>query len=149
MVKLSEMLDLFRQGKTSAKSHMKNLIEMATADGVFVDEEEALLKVIASKNGISAQRMKEIRSNPNAYTFEMPETAEEKFRQLHDLVHMMVVDKEIHPDELYLIELFAIKFGYARNVVDGVIKLIIRNIEKGIDVQQTFKDVQYYLEWTE
>ena len=147
MINLSEMLDLFRQGKTSAKSHMKNLIEMAAADKVFAMEEEALLKTIASKNGISAHRMKEIRSNPGAFTFKMPETAEERFRQLHDLVHMMIVDNDIHPDELHLIELFAIKYGYARTVVAGVIKIIKKNIENGTDVKQTFKDVQYYLEW--
>jgi uncharacterized tellurite resistance protein B-like protein len=147
MINLSEMLDLFRQGKTSAKSHMKNLIEMAAADKVFAKEEEALLKTIASKNGISAHRMKEIRSNPGAFTFKMPETAEERFRQLHDLVHMMIVDKQIHPDEMLLIELFAIKFGYSRSAIEGVIKLIMKNIEKGTDARQTFKDVQYYLEW--
>jgi uncharacterized tellurite resistance protein B-like protein len=149
MVKLIEMLDLFRQGKTNAKSHMKNLVEMATADGVFVDEEEMLLKAIAAKNGVSAQRMKEIRSNPDAFAFQLPATPDERFSQLYDLVHMMIVDKEIHPDELYLIELFAIKFGYRRTAIDGVIKLIIKNIEKGTDVKQSFKDVQYYLEWAE
>ena len=149
MINLSEMLDSFRQGKTSAKSHMKNLIEMAAADKVFAKEEEALLKVIASKNGISANRMKEIRSNPHAFTFKMPETAEERFRQLYDLVHMMIVDKQIHPDEMVLIELFAIKFGYATKAIEGMDKLIKRNIEKGTDVKQTFKDVQYYLEWAE
>jgi uncharacterized tellurite resistance protein B-like protein len=147
MINLSEMLDLFREGKTSAKSHMKNLIEMAAADGVFTDEEEELLKAIASRNGISARRMEEIRSDPDAFTFEMPATTEERFRQLHDLVHMMIVDNDIHPDELHLIELFAIKYGYARTVIAGVIKIIRKNIETGTDVKQTFKDVQYYLEW--
>jgi len=147
MINLSEMLDLFREGKTSAKSHIKNLIEMATADGVFADEEEELLKTIASKNGISARRMEEIRSDPDAFTFEMPATTEEKFRQLHELVHMMIVDKDIHPEELHLVELFAIKYGYARTVVAGVVKIIKKNIENETDVKQTFKDVQYYLEW--
>ena len=147
MINLSEMLDSFRQGKTNAKSHMKNLIEMAAADKVFAKEEDELLKALASKTGISAHRMKEIRSNPDAFTFKMPETAEERFRQLYDLVHMMIVDKQIHPNEMLLIELFAIKFGYANAAIEGVIKLIMRNIDKGTGVKQTFKDVQYYLEW--
>jgi uncharacterized tellurite resistance protein B-like protein len=147
MINLNELLDSFRQGNTNAKSHMKNLIEMAAADKVFATEEEALLKALAKKNGISTRRLNEIRSNPGTFTFKMPETAEERFRQLHDLVHMMIVDKQIHPDEMILIELFAIRFGYSRSAIEGVLKLIKRNIEKGTDVKQTFKDVQYYLEW--
>jgi hypothetical protein len=49
MINLSELLDSFRQGNTNAKSHMKNLIEMAAADKVFATEEEALLKALAKK----------------------------------------------------------------------------------------------------
>ncbi|MBZ0246019.1 MAG: hypothetical protein K8H85_08735 [Cyclobacteriaceae bacterium] len=42
----SEILNLFRQGKTGAKSHMKNLIEMAAVDGNFDDVEYDLLRLL-------------------------------------------------------------------------------------------------------
>lgn len=50
---IGEILNLFRSGKASAKSHMKNLIEMAAVDGNFDNVEMDLLKVIAKRNNIS------------------------------------------------------------------------------------------------
>ena len=44
---ISEILNLLSQGKATAKSHMKNLIEMAAVDGNFEDIEYDLLKTIA------------------------------------------------------------------------------------------------------
>jgi hypothetical protein len=61
---ISEILNLFRQGKGTAKSHMKNLIEMAAVDGNFLDIEYDLLKTIAKRNSISENQLKEIRQNP-------------------------------------------------------------------------------------
>jgi hypothetical protein len=52
-MKITELLGLFRQGKASAKSHMKDLIEMAAVDGDFDTEEFELLKKIGKQNGFS------------------------------------------------------------------------------------------------
>jgi hypothetical protein len=45
----SDILNLFNQGKGTAKSHMKNLIEMAAVDGNFEAIEFNLLKTIAKQ----------------------------------------------------------------------------------------------------
>ena len=42
-----DILNVFRNGKGTAKSHMKNLIEMAAVDGHFDTVEYDLLKNIA------------------------------------------------------------------------------------------------------
>ncbi len=46
---IQELLNLFNKGKATAKSHMKNLIEMAAVDGNFDQIEYDLLKKIAKK----------------------------------------------------------------------------------------------------
>ncbi len=61
---IQEILNLFHSGKGTAKSHMKNLIEMAAVDGNFDNVEFDLLKKIAKKNSISESQLDDIRKNP-------------------------------------------------------------------------------------
>ncbi len=135
----SEILSLFHQGKGSAKSHMKNLIEVAAADGNFDTIEYDLLKTIAKRNGISENQLKEIRNNPGGIQFEIPADKKVKFCQLYDLVHMMIIDKAIHVEETKLCNLFAIKFGYKREHVKELIETIKLNIQNGQGQDETMK----------
>jgi tellurite resistance protein len=64
-----EILDQFRKGKANAKSHIKSLIEMACADGRYSEEENELLLSIASRNGISVNRINEIRASQTKTPF--------------------------------------------------------------------------------
>lgn len=142
---ISEILNLFSQGKGTAKSHMKNLIEMAAVDGNFEDIEYDLLKTIAKRNSISESQLKEIRQNPGGVKFEIPTDRKQKFHQLYDLVHMMSVDKSIHDEELKLCNLFAIKFGYNREQVRELVDTIRLNIEHGQNHDETMKRVDWML----
>lgn len=136
---LAEILGICSQGKSTAKSHMKNLIEMAAVDGNFDTVEYDLLKAIAKRNNISESQLKEIRNNPGGIKFEVPTDSKVKFGQLYDLVNMMVIDKSIHPEELKLSEIFAIKFGYDRNRVQELVSTIEGNIKHGQDHEETMK----------
>ena len=135
----SEILSLFRQGKGTAKSHMKNLIEMAAVDGNFDKVEYDLLKTIAKRNGISESKLKEIRNNPGGIQFEVPSDKKVKFNQLYDLVNMMTIDKAIHVEETKLCNLYAIKFGYQREHVKELIETIKGNIQNGQGHDETMK----------
>ncbi len=137
----SDILSLFNQGKGTARSHMKNLIEMAAIDGNFDDIEYDLLKTIAKRNGISDTQLKEIRKNPEGIKFEIPTNSNVKFHQLYDLVHMMSIDNAIHDEEAKLSVLFAIKFGYPRINVKELVDTIRLNIEHGQNHEETMKRV--------
>jgi len=139
---IQEILNLFRSGKASAKSHMKNLIEMAAVDGNFDQVEFDLLKKIAKKNSISESQLQEIRSNPHGVTFELPNDAKERFHQFYDLVHMMSVDNQVHPDEMKLCDLFAVKFGYPKRTSHELIEAIRGNIANKQTADETLKRVQ-------
>ena len=142
---ISEILNLFNQGKGTAKSHMKNLIEMAAVDGNFEDIEYELLKVIAKRNSISESQLKEIRQNPGGVKFEVPTDKKVKFHQLYDLVHMMTVDKSVLEEEVNLCNLFAVKFGYKREKIRELIDTIRSNIQNGQDHDETMKRVEWML----
>ncbi len=141
----SEIINLFRQGKTSAKSHMKNLIEMAAVDGHFDDIEYDLLKKIAKSNGISEGQLKSIKGNPTGIKFEVPADENERFHQLYDLVHMMAVDSEIHHEEMKLCNLFAVKFGYKKETSNDLIEAIRANITNGQNPNETMTRVSLML----
>ena len=138
----SDVISLFRQGKGTARSHMKNLIEMAAVDGNFADVEFALLKSIAKRNNISESQLQEIRKNPGSVQFEVPADKNEKFLQLYELVHMMSVDASIHEEEQKLSNLFAIKYGYPKNKVDEIIQVIHLNIKNQQSPQETMKRIE-------
>jgi uncharacterized tellurite resistance protein B-like protein len=141
-----EILNLFKQGKGTARSHMKNLIEMAAVDGNFEDIEFSLLKTIAKRNSISESQLNEIRQSPDGIQFEIPTDKKVKFHQLYDLVHMMTVDNSVHDEELKLCNLFAIKFGYNRDKVRELIETISANIKHGQSHDETLKRVEWMID---
>lgn len=142
---INDIIDRFKIGKTSAKSHMRNLIEIAGADGSLGEEEKRLLRLAAIRNNISELELKDIQDNASDVRFEVPGNENVKFNQLYDLVHMMSVDKDIHGEELRLCEIFAIKFGYRKEVVREMIALIRENIEKWQGPKETMQAVLHQL----
>jgi uncharacterized tellurite resistance protein B-like protein len=140
-----EILEQFKRGKATAKSHIKNLIEMACADGRYSEEENELLVSIASRNGISIKRINEIRESQTNIPFGVPKTEIDKFSQIYDLVHMMLADQNIHPEEMRVSELFASHFGYPKPAIKGIVETIQQNILNGNDVHDTYERVVYYL----
>lgn len=144
-MKFTDILSLFKQGKSSAHSHMKNLIEIAAADGNFDDVEYSLLKKIAKRHDISESKLKSIQKNPSKVEFEIPEDENEKFSQMYDLVHMMIVDNEVHPEEMKLCRIFAGKFGYKKEKLNELLSTIKSNIENEQSASETKKRLEWML----
>lgn len=142
---LRNFFALFHHGNVAAKSHIKNLIEVASADGEFNEQEFYLLKDIARRNNISDKQLDEIRCHPEAIIFICPSDDREKFYQLYDLVHMMMVDDFIHPEEIQLCNVFAMKFGYPDALVNEIITTIQLNIENGSGYDETMKRIYFIL----
>ena len=137
-----DIIDLFKLDKATAKSHMRNLIEIAAADGNLGSEEQRLLEYAARRNGISELQLKEIQEDAAKIRFEAPKNEKDKFFQLYELVHMMSVDKNIDSEEQRLCEIFALKFGYRKEVVKDMIEMIRQNIEKWIGAKETMQMVK-------
>jgi uncharacterized tellurite resistance protein B-like protein len=137
----NDIINLFKIGQATARSHMRNLIEIAAADGSLAGEEQKLLEYAAHRNNISRLELKDIQADSSKIHFEVPGNEEDKFFQLYDLVHMMTVDKKIHGEEQRLCEIFAIKFGYRKEVVREMIEMIRLNIEKWIGPKETMEEV--------
>lgn len=142
---ISNFLGLFKQGKVGAKSHMKNLLEMAMVDGSFDDVEYDLLKKIAKRHSINEKQLNEIKDNMADVEFELPSEQEPKFSQFYDLVHMMVVDQYIDKEEIKLCNIFAKKFGYKEARIDELVEAVTANIKNGQNMKDTYSRVDWLL----
>ena len=138
-MKFSELIGLFREGKASSKSHMKNLLEMAMVDSHFDDSEYRLLKKLARKHKVSEKELDEIKNNPEDVEFELPEDENEKFEQFYELVQMMGIDEKIYEEERNLCKIFDKKFGY-NNQLD-LVDAVAQNIKHGQSWAETKKRV--------
>lgn len=138
----TDLLGAFKGGKTGGPGHIKNLIEMAAADGQFLESEKELLKTIAKRNGISESQLADIQNNPAKFQFEVPRDPNQKFYQLYDLVQMMGVDNHVHANESDLAKLFAIKFGYRQAVAGELVDVISQNIKNGSTADEAMKRAQ-------
>jgi len=141
-MKFTDLFDAFKSGKTGGISHIKNLIEMAAADGHLHESEKELLKTIARRNGISDSKLVDIQNNPAKIQFEVPRDPRQKFHQLFDLVHMLGIDNRVHPNETELAKLFVIKFGYKQEIARELIDVIHENIKNGSTADEAMKRAQ-------
>ncbi len=139
--------DFFKdtQRKSRAKSHIKNLIEMAMVDGHFDMIEYELLLVIARRHGISENQIKKVRKNPDEVQFLVPNDEKKRFFQLYDLVNMMIIDGVVHNMEFKLCCMFAKKFGYQDKQAEDLINATAENIKMGNTHDETFTRVHFIL----
>jgi len=132
---------LFKRHNNSRKSHLKNLLEVALADGQLDNDEYVLLLSLARKLDISDQEIKNIRENPGLITFKPPASHKKRFEQVYDLVCMMMIDGVIHQKELDFCKSMALKLGYMPRIVDDFIESIRDNVKKGIPKELSFKEL--------
>ena len=119
--------ELFKKGhQTRNKAHFASIASIAMVDGKISDEEQALLKSLATKFGVNSSDVASILKNPAQYPIIPSNLAEERLERIHDLFDMIFTDHEINVKELVLIKRYAIGLGY--NSIDAN-ELIKNSIE--------------------
>lgn len=106
--------------------HFRNLVAIASADGVMDEDEKDFLIEKAEELGIPEEQMEEILNNLEGLEFEVPQNMEDKEDQLADIVFMTMIDGEIHDTEYNLCLKIADKLGLKKEDVDEVINLTRR-----------------------
>lgn len=137
------ILDIINRNSFKKKqSHIKNLIEVALADGVIDNDEIILLLNVAGRMKVTEQQVDEIKANLHAIKFISPSRAKERFHQVYDLVCMMMANGRIDPKELELCKSLALKLGYMPLIVDDFIKIIEKNISGKISAKSIRKSLK-------
>ncbi len=120
-----EVLDLFSGKKRKrGKAHLKNLLELAMADGQFDEIEAEYLYTIAQRFNISDSELQKLKENLAQVEYMPPKTDLEKFEHLHHLIRMMMMDGEIHEKELEICKLLALRLGLKSVFVDDFVSVI-------------------------
>ena len=103
------------------RSHIKNLISIALADGHLSEDEWELLVYLASRLGMEEEEINAIRENPEAVKFVMPKTHDQRVQQIEDLVLLMSIDHDINPNEVELCKKISLKLDVLPQIVDDII----------------------------
>ena len=118
-----DILKIFKSDKEGIRrSHVKNLVTVAMADGRLDIDEWKLLMAIAKRLGMSEEEIKFIRSNPDQVTFMPPKKYDEKVQQIRDLVAVMTIDHIINQKELELCKKISLKLDILPQMVDEILE---------------------------
>lgn len=105
--------ELFKKGhQTRNKAHFASIASIAMTDGNISEDEQILMKTLATKLGVNKSDMAKILKNPAQYPIVPSNSAEERLERMHDLFDMIFTDHNIDVKELVLIKKYAIGLGY-------------------------------------
>lgn len=125
---------LFETKKTKIqKSHLKNLISLAKADGKISSAEMDLIEKAAAKFGFKETEIQSLIEDSNKTNFTIPSNDSQRFDQLFELVQMMTVDGEISDEEMDFCILMAEKLGFRKAIVGILVRKISLGLTTGID----------------
>jgi uncharacterized tellurite resistance protein B-like protein len=125
---------LFETKKTKIqKSHLKNLISLAKADGKISSAEMELIEKAAAKLGFKDTEIQSLIEDSKNTKITLPSNDSQRFDQLFELVQMMAVDGEISDEEMDFCILMAEKFGFRKAIVGILVRKISLGLTTGID----------------
>lgn len=127
--------------KKKRKSHFKNLLAVAMADGKLDNIEFDYIMTLANKCYMSQDEVQRVIDHPEQITFYPPKTNSERFDQIYDLVTVMLVDGKVVERERSLCKVFAMKLGFKVAIVDKLVEDIIDNAIHGIAKDIALKQV--------
>lgn len=120
---------LYSGDHAKAKSHIRNLVRIACADGTIDAAEYKLLLRIARKYEISEEMVEDIIKNVDSLPFTPPSSKEERYVQLWNLGRMVMADGVKDPDELSKVSRFAVGLGFKADIVPGLVDEVISIVE--------------------
>jgi len=137
------LIDLFDSGdKKKRLSHIKNLVALAAADGEIDKNELDLILRIGAQVGLSREELLRIIQRPQSISFRAPDSFRERIEQLYDMVLIMMIDGEIHENEVALCKLTAIRLGFKHQVIEKIVADVIDMIAKGLALEIVLSDLE-------
>jgi uncharacterized tellurite resistance protein B-like protein len=111
--------------KEKQRSHVKNLLELAAADGNLDEAELDTVIAIAEKFDMNRDEVMEIRNYPNKVKFNPPSGDTDKILLLQHLVEIMIADRNIDETEVKVCKDMAIKLNLSPVVVEEIVAHLV------------------------
>ena len=133
--------ELFETGERKQdRSHFRNMVLIAKADGVITEDERNLLHKMGQSLSLSEEQVAEIIKNPSKLSIVPPVSREERFEQMIELVRMVQIDGKIDDKEMDVLERVAVGIGY-EDLVDVDVESILAMIIRGEDTETILGDL--------
>ncbi|MFL5729786.1 MAG: TerB family tellurite resistance protein, partial [Cytophagaceae bacterium] len=128
------MLTIFDTKKSKLqKSHLKNLIALAKADGKISDSEKEYIFKVAEKHGLKSAEVESMLIESSNEDVRIPSNDSERFDQIFDLVQMMLADGSIDDNEMDFCIVMAEKLGFRKAIVGILVRKISIGLTSGLD----------------
>jgi uncharacterized membrane protein YebE (DUF533 family) len=135
-------MDLLEHISRKGKSYIKQLLQVAMADGHLDAHELNNLMQVAKRLDITEEEVLEIKNNMDKVTFNPPKGTKETFRLIFDLVWMMMIDGHIIENEVRICENLAMQMGFAPETIGDLAGFIRQNIAKGIPAEESYQKLE-------
>lgn len=122
------------------KSHLKNLVNLAKADGQIDKTEVEFLYEIGHKYGLKDRQIKRILEEKENIKSEIPVSHHQKVGQLYDIVGMMMADNIIDKREVAFCEELCEKLKLNSDLIQEMVDIYERG---GV---QDFEEWEQFLE---
>jgi len=115
------------------KSHIKNLLALAKADGYVHAKEQKMLLKIGKRLGLKDRQVKELMDSDEKFTVIVPDNFHDKMNVLFDVIQMVWADGVIEKKEIAFCEGLVKKFGMKKGIVQWLLNEVF---EKGVTPPQ-------------
>lgn len=137
---------LYSGDHAKAKSHIRNLVRVACADGKIHEAEYKLLLRIARKYEISEEMVKEIIENVDNMRFTPPANKQDRYIQLWNLGRMVMADGVEDKDEKAKVSRFAIGLGFKADIVPGLVEEVITIVKAKSYEDDAVEQIEKYIQ---
>lgn len=127
--------------KKKVRSHFKNLLAVAMADGILDKVELDNLFKISKKYYITREELESLVDDSSNVMFNPPASKEERCTQLYNLVQMMLVDGEVDSNEFRMCMSYGVGLGFEPATIEETIQQIIALIESGKDREDVIEQM--------
>ena len=104
-------------------THFRNLCAVLIADGEISNEEADLLMALGNRWGLNQTEMDSIMLAPGKMEYAVSADPGTRMDQLYEIVTMMLVDGEIHPNEMRACKSMAQVLGFPDRIVESLVAL--------------------------
>jgi uncharacterized tellurite resistance protein B-like protein len=141
------MLTLFETKKArTEKTHLRNVITLAKADGKLSKSELNLIYKIGEARGLKNDEIQDLLQEiiPSS-DIVLPNNDTERFNQIFDLVELMLADGRVADQEVDFCIEIAEKFGFSKAFAGVVVNKIAMDISAGQEKESIKEGLSTFL----
>ena len=138
------MLTIF-ESKKSEKSHLKNLIALAKADGTVTDAELDLIYKAGAKLGLKQTEVAGLIDVVTIDDVTVLSNDSERFDQIFELVQLMMADGSIEDSEMDFCINIAEKMGFRKAIVGVLVRKVSSSLTEGLDKEAIKEKAKNFL----